>query len=485
MRLPNLLATKWGRLFAFFWLYVTEGIPYGFATIVIVSQLRDEGRAEAEIGYFSGLILLPWAFKWAVGPFVDLIFSDRLGRRRGWIVGCQILMAITLLACIPIDRSTGVVALTIALTIHNCFAATQDVAIDALACGTLPPDERGLANGLMFAGAYFGQTIGASAVLFLMGGISWLPGLQQGISFDAAFWVVAGCILTVTVFISLPLREEATKSAGVVGGSTSQATREVRNYVVEAFRSFFASRQSLIALVICLLPAGALFLGMQLHTALAKRLEYSDGELAQLVFWSTVISGSFCVVGGYLSDRIGRCLSLGIYVVLSVVPTLWLASELYYGLRWTDFGATDVPEPDVIPQAIKDTFWHAVMFFSAVQGMIYGTRIAIFMDIANPDVAGTQFTAYMAMQNIVLSYTAMWQGEAISHFGYAGCLLIDSCVGVVVLCVLPFLKLSAPGTGHPPSVQPLQLLMTPVKVNSDANSDLHLCGFAPVGQSAC
>lgn len=441
MRLPNLLATKWGRLFAFFWLYVTEGIPYGFATIVIVAQLRDEGHPEDEIGYFSGLILLPWAFKWMVGPFVDLIFSDRLGRRRGWIVGCQIAMAVSLLACIPIDRSSGLVALTIALTIHNCFAATQDVAIDALACGSLPPDERGLGNGLMFAGAYFGQTIGASAVLFLMDGVSWLPGLTEGISFNAGFWVVAGCILTVTVFVAGPLREEATKSTGVVGASAAQATREVRNYVVEAFTSFFASRRSLIALMICLLPCGALFLGMQLHTALAKRLEYSDGDLARLVFWSTVISGSFCVVGGYLSDRLGRRLSLSVYVVLSVVPTLWLASEMYYGLRWTDFGSRTGSVPERIPDSIKWTFWYAIMFFSAVQGMIYGTRIAIFMDIANPTVAGTQFTAYMAMQNIVLSYTAMWQGEAISEFGYAGCLLIDCGVGSVVLVLLPFLKL--------------------------------------------
>lgn len=459
MRLPNLLASRWGRLFAFFWLYVTEGIPYGFATIVIVAQLRDEGHAEDEIGYFSGLILLPWAFKWLVGPFVDLIFSDRLGRRRGWIVACQIMMAVTLLACIPIDRSSGLVALTIALTIHNCFAATQDVAIDALACGTLPPDERGLGNGLMFAGAYFGQTIGASAVLFLMDGISWLPGLREGITFNAAFWVVAGCILTVTIFIAVPLREEATKSAGVLGSSAAQATREVGNYVVEAFRSCFASRRSLIALLVCLLPSGALFLGMQLHTALAKRLEYSDGDLAKLVLWSTVISGCFCVVGGYLSDRIGRRISLGVYVVLSLVPTLWLASEMYYGLGWTDFGAKTGAVPETIPETIKWSFWYAIMFFSAVQGMIYGTRIAIFMDIANPEVAGTQFTAYMAMQNIVLSYTAMWQGEAISKFGYAGCLLIDCCIGAVVLLVLPFLQL-ATTSGDPPA-----------SLQSDSNSD--------------
>ena len=261
MSLPNLLASRWGRLTAFFFLYVTEGIPYGFATTAIVSHLRDQGHTEKELGYFSGVILLPWAFKWAVGPFVDLIYSDRLGRRRGWIVGCQLLMAVSLLACIPIDTSSGLYALTIVLTIHNCFSATQDVAIDALACGTLKSDERGLANGLMFSGAYAGQMVGASVVLHLMGGISWVPGLENGISFESTFWIVSAAILTVTVFVSLSLREQPTESESVVTGSLNQATEEVGQYLAEAFRSVFANRTAIVALAICLLPAGSLFLG--------------------------------------------------------------------------------------------------------------------------------------------------------------------------------------------------------------------------------
>ena len=43
----------------------------------------------------------------------------------------------------------------------------MDVAIDALAVSVLPEDERGTANGFMFAGASIGQTIGGSGVLFL------------------------------------------------------------------------------------------------------------------------------------------------------------------------------------------------------------------------------------------------------------------------------------------------------------------------------
>jgi PAT family beta-lactamase induction signal transducer AmpG len=84
MRLPNLLDTRKGRLVAFFFLYVTEGIPLGFAATAVATQLRRQDVGPAEIGAFVGSFYLPWAFKWAFGPLVDTFASDRLGRRRGW-----------------------------------------------------------------------------------------------------------------------------------------------------------------------------------------------------------------------------------------------------------------------------------------------------------------------------------------------------------------------------------------------------------------
>jgi PAT family beta-lactamase induction signal transducer AmpG len=53
--------------------------------------------------------------------------------------------------------------LTGVLLIHNSFGAMQDVAIDALAVNTCSPDERGLANGVMFAGAAIGSCAWAAA----------------------------------------------------------------------------------------------------------------------------------------------------------------------------------------------------------------------------------------------------------------------------------------------------------------------------------
>src|SRR5260221_1094945 len=103
MRLPfpDLLATKKGRLTAFFLLYVTEGIPLGFTATAIATQMRRQGLGPMAIGAFVGSLYLPWAFKWLAGPFVDTFSSDRFGRRRLWILIMQVGRIATLLLRIP------------------------------------------------------------------------------------------------------------------------------------------------------------------------------------------------------------------------------------------------------------------------------------------------------------------------------------------------------------------------------------------------
>src|SRR3954465_514939 len=100
MRPPHLLVTRRGRLAAFFLLYVTEGLPLGFAATAVATQLRRQDVGPAEIGAFVGSFYLPWAFKWAYGPLIDVVASDRWGRRRGWIILTQVLMALTLMSTV-------------------------------------------------------------------------------------------------------------------------------------------------------------------------------------------------------------------------------------------------------------------------------------------------------------------------------------------------------------------------------------------------
>ena len=198
--LPDLLVTRKGRLAAFFLLYVTEGIPLGFTAIAIATQMRRLGLGPAAIGIFVGSLYLPWGFKWVVGPLrrhllvatlrpapdLDLRDADRHDRHRAARDERRLRR--------PARASSPAI-----IFLHNAFAATMDVAIDALAVNVLPEHERGSANGFMFAGAGIGQAIGGSGVLFL----------TAVMPFGSTYFFVAASILAITVFVVLPLREKS------------------------------------------------------------------------------------------------------------------------------------------------------------------------------------------------------------------------------------------------------------------------------------
>lgn len=436
MRLPNLLATRLGRLTAFFFLYVTEGIPLGFAATAVATQLRRQEVGPAEIGAFVGSFYLPWAFKWAFGPFIDVVTSDRLGRRRGWILGTQIMLIATLLACTTLNLPAQLGVLTGVLLVHNSFGAMQDVAIDALAVSTLQADERGLANGVMFAGAAIGTTVGGSGVLFLMP----LIGLQGGFVF------VAGCIALVTVFIVLPLQEPRTPLAGRRAAGMASALAEMKQFSMQAFRSFLGTRGAFAGLFFALLPAGAMSLGLALQSNLAVELGMSDDSVAWLNLWTSVVSAGCMVLGGLLSDRFGRRRTLFIYLALMSVPVLYLMGVLT-DHQWILPNGLGGSARRVAPAALVSAMWAATLGYAVAQGLMYGTRSAIFMDVTNPAVAATQFTAYMAMMNLAIAYSATWQGIAIEALGYPKTLLIDALTGLLCLVVLPFIVPSATPAG--------------------------------------
>lgn len=429
MRFPDLLATKKGRLAVFFFLYVTEGIPFGFTATAISTQMRRQGLGPSEVGSFVASLYLPWAFKWIFGPFVDVFSSERLGRRRMWIVGMQVLMIATLLAALPIPFTQRLWLFTIVILVHNVFAATQDVAIDALACNVLREEERGLANGLMFAGSFLGQSIGGSGVLFL----------TAVMSFQATFLFVAGWVAAVTIFIALPLREpRSEKAAPAEPARMSAAVREIGQFALDSGKAFIGSRAALIGVLFALLPAGAAALGLALQSNLAVELGLSDAQIGWLNLWSALISAGACVLGGHLSDRFGRRRMLALYIAAMSLPTFYLAMVLQRA-GWIlpiDPQAANRP---IAAHALVVALWTATLAYSLFNGLSYGTRTALFMDVTTPAVAATQFTAYMAMLNFTTSYSVKWQGMAIERFGYPATLVLDGVLGVVSLVPLAFM----------------------------------------------
>jgi len=427
--LPDLLATRKGRLTAFFLLYVTEGIPLGFAATAIAAQMRRQGLGPEAIGAFVASFYLPWAFKWAAGPFVDTFTWERFGRRRFWIFAMQLGMIATLLVAMGIDFVGQLGLFTAVLLVHNVFSATQDVAIDALAVAVLPEEERGSANGFMFAGASIGQTIGGSGVLFL----------SAVLPFQTTFLFVCAVIFAITVFVVLPLKERPTERVAGIARGGREVAAELVAFVRNAWRAFTGSRAALVGVLNVLLPAGAYALSLALQSNLAVELGLNDNEIAQLNLVSTVIFAPACILGGWLSDRFGRRTTLALFIFLTTLPTLWLAWVMWKAgwIMPVDVKMPNRPQPSTV---LLVTFWAAVIIYNVFQGLYYGIRTALFMDITTPAVAATQFTAYMALMNLCISYSAWWQGFAVERIGYPATLVVDSVFGLVGLLLLPLMR---------------------------------------------
>jgi PAT family beta-lactamase induction signal transducer AmpG len=116
-----------------FGLGFSSGLPFLLTANTFGYWLRDEGTSLMAIGFISW-VGFAYAFKVYWSPLVDRVdvpLLGRLGRRRGWMLLCQILVALGLLGMSAVGVSAGLGAIG-AFALLTAFAsATQDIAIDA------------------------------------------------------------------------------------------------------------------------------------------------------------------------------------------------------------------------------------------------------------------------------------------------------------------------------------------------------------------
>ncbi|MAV38104.1 MAG: hypothetical protein CMJ59_21920, partial [Planctomycetaceae bacterium] len=60
----------------------------------------QDAISDNEIGKLKGFILVPWSFKLIWAPIMDSFTIRSMGRRRPWIIGGELMMALTLLGMI-------------------------------------------------------------------------------------------------------------------------------------------------------------------------------------------------------------------------------------------------------------------------------------------------------------------------------------------------------------------------------------------------
>ena len=417
MKQPNLLDTRNGRFLTFGLLYISEGIPYGFTSVAMVTFMRQHGLGLDVIGAFSAALFLPWAFKWAWAPLIDLIRLDRWGGRRAWIVACTTMMLVTLLIMARIDADQHFRWLLVMVILHNFFCATQDVAIDSLAVSTLRPDERARGNGFMFAGQYLGIMLGGGAAVFVSG----LVGFSGALAYVGTLCLMM--LAFVLLFVRDPgVRPPAPRQPDFVA---ALVTRLV-GFVKEVYVSFWKSgRGPMLGTAFSLLPCGAMALAYAILSTIQVDYGLDARQIAQLQVWNTIAGAAGCLLGGVLGDRFGTKRTVAAGFALTALVTFGLATQI------SQVGLTSVA---------PGFFFGSIVAHGFFFGVAYGSRNAIFMGMTNPAVAATQFTAFMGMSNLAISFGNYWQGIVAEGMGYATALYLDAAIALLVIGLIPFLR---------------------------------------------
>lgn len=473
----NLLATKKGRFATFGGLYLSEGLPGGLLTIAILTEIQRRELGTAAYGALGAALILPWGWKFLMGPFVDNLHFKRFGARKQWIVAAQFLMISAMalaLLCMPesfameIEGEGGIVAtfkaffasgsgiglFALLLFIHNSFAATQDVAIDAMACQILKPDERGLANGIMFSCTHAGYFLGGSGAL-------WMKGRFDG-NFEAAAAVIVVLMAMIFACVILFVSEKSAAQQMADGeipapepgdSGLKVIIDQLGDYFKTIWKSVILTRNGLLTLLLAITPIGALALSMLLSGLIAPKIGMNDDQLALLNGVSSIVWIASCLLGGWLSDKFGRRLIFAISASLTILPNIWVAAQ-FKAADWSHPPAVSADGSWPYEAELITSWWIAILAFSVFSGGSYGVKSAFYMDIVNPKIAATQFTALMAMTNMTNGWAKLWMSQAFDHdkgweWPIWKLLYVDCAIGLVFLIILYFIKPERAKNGAP------------------------------------
>ncbi len=176
-RFRDLIANP--RVAAALTLGFASGLPFNLPDSTLQAWLATLDMDIRTIGWFT-LVGAPYAFKFLWAPLLDRYALPVLGRRRGWMLLLQLVLAVLigLLGVLGdrlgIDAPAEAVYAVAAVGLMVAFvSATQDIVIDAYRADTLRPEERGVGSTATQVGYRVATWVTGALALILSDYLGW------------------------------------------------------------------------------------------------------------------------------------------------------------------------------------------------------------------------------------------------------------------------------------------------------------------------
>jgi MFS family permease len=379
------------KYFLFGSLYFSEGLMIAITTVATSLYLRERAISIPVTTLIVGIVNIPWMLKFAWGPIVD--YFIRFGRKTFIIFGGALSVTCMFLLSL-VDPSGSLIPFTLLLFLSHVGIGFIDVSTDAWAIDVSTEKDRGKINGSMYAGQYSAWAIGAALFPFI--------GTQYG--YPSVYFINAVLILLILLF---PFVVKETLSTKVKEKIATVVLKEFRKKTV-----------LLVALFSPLVFMNEGIMSFLMPIYMRDGLRISDVQIGFISMILPVFLAVGSLIGGVVTDRIGRKSALYIFIGLNIVFT---ASLIF-----------------------ANTWWKLSIIYGVI-GLLMGghstASCALFMDITNPRIGATQYGILTGIANVGLNGAGMITGSLAVTLGFARTFLYAAWVFGPALLVLYYIQI--------------------------------------------
>jgi PAT family beta-lactamase induction signal transducer AmpG len=305
----------------------SSGLPLALTFATLSFRLAEIGVSRTEIGLFA-LVGIPYSVKFLWSPLIDRSpipwLTAHLGRRRGWALAIQPLLALAILGLGIVDpRAAPGLAALLALCVAF-LSASQDIVIDAYRIELLLPEEQGAGAAATQWGYRFGMLAASAGALYAASFGGW----------RFAYGLMAALMLVGMITVWLTPEPGGAPSPERPPGSDlfARAAAWLQGAVVAPFRDMLSREGALVILAFVILYKFGDALAGTMSNPLYVSLGFTKVELANIAkIYGFAASLAGLAAGGVVVLRLGVMRALLFCGVLQMASNLMYAAQVAAG----------------------------------------------------------------------------------------------------------------------------------------------------------
>ena len=384
----------------------SAGLPYLLVFSTLFVWMRESGVPVTTIGLFSWLALA-YSFKFAWAPFIDAVdvpvLARRLGRKRAWLVVCQVLIGLGLVGMGSNEPGGSLPLLAVCTFLVAFGSATQDVVVDGWRIDAAPTEKQGIMAAAYQLGYRLALLSAGAGALYIAEFASW-----RGAYYAMAALMLVGMAASL---VSPPVDRAPADPAA------ARARFDFIQAVKAPVLDLFGRQRALIWAILALVALYRLpdFVANVMAYPLYVDLGFNKADIATVSklygVWVGII-GAF--VGGFMVTK------AGLRTTLIIGGVLGAASNLTF--TWLALAGARV---DVLIAAVS------IDNFSA---SFAGTALIAYMSgLTAPGFVATQYALLSSLYALPGKVVGGISGFMVQAYGYATFFTLTSLVGIPVV----------------------------------------------------